>query len=76
MAIRGFSIDITDKVNSNQAITFAQWIGASNVMRNQKLTEYKSLLAAQKGLLGSPGTKGAAANVAFVSQKKCLYWSR
>ena len=49
MAIRGFSIDITDKVNRNQAITFAQWIGASNVMRNQKLTEYKSLLAAQKG---------------------------
>ena len=49
MAMRGFSIDITDKVNSNQAITFAQWIGASNVMRNQKLTEYKSLLAAQKG---------------------------
>ena len=42
MAIRGFSIDITDKVNRNQAITFAQWIGASNVMRNQKLTEYKN----------------------------------
>ena len=49
MAMRGFSIDITDKVNSNQAITFSQWIGASNVMRNHKLTEYKSLLAAQKG---------------------------
>ena len=49
MAIRGFSIEITDKVNSNQAISFAQWVGASNVMRNQKLTEYKDLLAAQKG---------------------------
>ncbi len=49
MAIRGFSIDTSDKCSSRQATTFAQWIGASNVMRNQKRTEYVSLLAEKKG---------------------------
>ena len=49
MAIRGFSIDLSDKVSSKQATYFAQWIGASNVMRNQKRAEYVSLLAENKG---------------------------
>ena len=49
MAMRGFSIDITDKVNRNQAITFAQWIGASNVMRNQKIEESLGLIRADNG---------------------------
>ncbi|MCB5161433.1 RNA-guided endonuclease InsQ/TnpB family protein [Marinomonas algarum] len=49
MAIRGFSINISDKLSGRQATCFAQWIGASNVMRNQKLSEYVSLLAESKG---------------------------
>lgn len=49
MAIRGFSITISDKLSSKQATQFAQWIGASNVMRNQKRTEYVSLIAEKKG---------------------------
>ena len=49
MAIRGFSIDLSDKVSGKQATYFAQWIGASNVMRNQKRKEYVSLLAENKG---------------------------
>ncbi|AZG35432.1 RNA-guided endonuclease InsQ/TnpB family protein [Shewanella psychromarinicola] len=49
MAIRGFSINISDKTSSRQATCFAQWIGASNVMRNQKRSEYVGLLAESKG---------------------------
>jgi putative transposase len=49
MAIRGFSINISDKLSRRQATKFAQWIGASNVMRNQKRTEYVSLIAEKKG---------------------------
>ena len=49
MAIRGFSINISDKISSRQATYFAQWIGASNVMRNQKRSEYVALLAESKG---------------------------
>lgn len=49
MAIRGFSINISDKVTSKQATYFAQWIGASNVMRNQKRNEYVALLSSNNG---------------------------
>jgi putative transposase len=49
MAIRGFSINISDKLSSRQATLFAQWIGASNVMRNQKVSEYKKLLSEKNG---------------------------
>ena len=49
MAIRGFCISISERLRSNQATTFAQWIGASNVMRNQKIGEYRELLADGKG---------------------------
>ena len=49
MAIRGFSINTSDKLSGKQATTFAQWIGASNVMRNQKRSEYVVLLAGGKG---------------------------
>ena len=49
MAIRGFSINISDKLSGKQASVFAQWIGASNVMRNQKRAEYLALLADGKG---------------------------
>ena len=49
MAIRGFSINISDKITGKQATCFAQWIGAANVMRNQKRTEYVDLLAENKG---------------------------
>ena len=49
MAIRGFSTNISDRLSSRQATLFAQWIGASNVMRNQKRTEYVSLIAEKKG---------------------------
>lgn len=49
MAIRGFSINLSGQISSKQATCFAQWIGASNVMRNQKRKEYVSLLAENKG---------------------------
>lgn len=49
MAIRGFSIEITDKMSSRQATHFAQWIGGSNVMRNQKIEESLELIRADKG---------------------------
>ncbi len=49
MAIRGFSINVSDRLSGKQATTFAQWIGASNVMRNQKRAEYVSLLEGGKG---------------------------
>ena len=49
MAIRGFSINISDKITDKQATCFAQWIGAANVMRNQKRSEYVDLLAENKG---------------------------
>ncbi|HDV5593660.1 TPA: hypothetical protein RI785_002378 [Vibrio cholerae] len=37
MAILGFSYNISDKLNPEQATLFAQWIGAANVIRNQKI---------------------------------------
>jgi len=49
MAIRGFSINLSGQISSKQATYFAQWIGASNVMRNQKRAEYVALLAENKG---------------------------
>ncbi len=49
MVIRGFSVNISDKITGKQASYFAQWIGASNVMRNQKRSEYVGLLAENKG---------------------------
>ena len=49
MAIRGFSSNISDKLSGKQATQFAQWIGASNVMRNQKRAEYVALLADGNG---------------------------
>lgn len=49
MAIRGFSINISDTITSKQATCFAQWIGASNVMRNQKRNEYVALIASNNG---------------------------
>lgn len=49
MAIRGFSINISERISSRQATVFAQWIGASNVIRNQKRDEYVGLLAEGKG---------------------------
>jgi Mlc titration factor MtfA (ptsG expression regulator) len=49
VAIRGFNINISDKLSGKQATQFAQWIGASNVMRNQKRSEYVALLADGKG---------------------------
>ncbi|TVM95273.1 hypothetical protein FPV63_24165, partial [Vibrio cholerae] len=44
MAILGFSYNISDKLNPEQATLFAQWIGAANVIRNQKINEYKTFL--------------------------------
>lgn len=41
MSILGCSIDITHKLNPEQAKCFAQWIGHSNVVRNQKIDEFK-----------------------------------
>ncbi len=49
MAIRGFSIEITGRLSSRQATHFAQWIGGSNVMRNQKIEESLELIRANKG---------------------------
>jgi putative transposase len=49
LAIRGFSINISGKLRAEQASTFSQWIGASNVMRNQKRNEYVSLISEKKG---------------------------
>ncbi len=44
MAILGFCYNISDKLNPEQATLFAQWIGAANVIRNQKINEYKTFL--------------------------------
>ncbi|OXX42517.1 hypothetical protein B9J93_17590 [Vibrio sp. V17_P4S1T151] len=44
MAILGFSYNISDKLNPKQATLFAQWIGSANVIRNQKINEYKTFL--------------------------------
>jgi len=41
LSILGCSIDITHKLNPEQAKCFAQWIGHSNVIRNQKINEFK-----------------------------------
>lgn len=41
MSILGCSINITNKLNLEQAKIFAQWIGHSNVIRNQKINEFK-----------------------------------
>lgn len=41
MSILGCSINITNKLNPEQAKCFAQWIGHSNVIRNQKINEFK-----------------------------------
>ena len=49
MAIRGFSIEITDRLSGRQATHFAQWIGGSNVMRNQKIDESLELIRSGKG---------------------------
>ena len=38
--IRGFSIEITDKLTPNSAMNIAQWIGGFNVIRNQKIKDY------------------------------------
>jgi putative transposase len=51
--IKGFCINITDKIRTEQANIFAQWIGASNVLRNQKINEFNGLLAA-----GTPNLMG------------------
>lgn len=37
--MRGHVVDITDKLNANSAALLAQWIGAANVIRNQKIRE-------------------------------------
>ena len=44
MALRGFCIETTDTFKPRAAITVAQWIGASNVMRNQKIASFNELL--------------------------------
>lgn len=49
MAIRGFSINISSRLSEKQATCFAQWIGSSNVIRNQKIREYQALLAQNNG---------------------------
>ena len=49
MAQRGFSMSITDRLSSRQATTFAQWIGAANVLRNGKIREYLGLLSDDRG---------------------------
>jgi putative transposase len=41
LSILGCSINITNKLNPKQAQCFAQWIGHSNVIRNQKINEFK-----------------------------------
>lgn len=48
MSIRGFRLNISDKLRESQAVTFAQWIGSSNVMRNQKIREFKTFLREEK----------------------------
>ncbi len=40
----GKCINITSLLNQKQAETIAQWIGCSNVMRNQKIDDLKNLL--------------------------------
>lgn len=47
--MRGFSINISERLSTEQAQLFAQWVGASNVIRNQKIKQFKSLLAANNG---------------------------
>lgn len=44
MSILGCSINITNKLNPEQAKCFAQWIGHSNVIRNQKINEFKRIV--------------------------------
>ena len=43
---RGFSTDITKSLSSDAAIKIAQWIGGFNVIRNQKINDYKDDLKA------------------------------
>lgn len=42
MAILGFRHNISKQLRPEQAQLFAQWIGCANVIRNQKIFEYKS----------------------------------
>lgn len=49
MAIRGFSINISNRLKPEQAVLFARWIGGANVVRNQKIRQYRSLLDAGQG---------------------------
>lgn len=49
VSFKGFCINITDRITSAQAQRFAQWIGAANVVRNQKIGEYIQLLKAGEG---------------------------
>jgi transposase len=49
LSTRGFSINISERLTPNQAHFFAQWIGAANVMRNQKISEFKGQIAANDG---------------------------
>ena len=50
MTILGQCIDISSRLSEKQAITFSQWIGCANVVRNQKITGFKQRLAAGETL--------------------------
>ena len=56
--IRGKSIEITDKMTPHCASTLAQWIGAFNVIRNQKIIDNNAAYAAWK-VAGEAGVKPA-----------------
>ena len=50
MSTLGFSIDISKQLSKHQASVFSQWIGSSNVIRNQKIIDFKHCLSQDKAL--------------------------
>ena len=50
MSTLGKSINISENLNSNAVQVISQWIGSSNVIRNQKINEFKQNLQDKKDL--------------------------
>tara|TARA_B100001245_G_scaffold211580_1_gene176342 strand:+ start:179 stop:466 length:288 start_codon:yes stop_codon:yes gene_type:complete len=46
----GFSLNISQHLSEYQARIFSQWIGCANVIRNQKINDFKSSLFNNKEL--------------------------
>lgn len=60
MSTLGLSIDISNDLNSNAVQVISQWIGCSNVIRNQKIREFKSNLT--KNVTPSQGYSNIKSN--------------